>query len=309
MSAMSPNLGMRKAAASDSDRTSIRDTSLAFNSPFPHIPGFEMSFTLDHKRLFRPSEIYQTGIQLMYELAQREWTEIVLVMVVEQIANLNVLMMLINPQSPDMPHQLQVMHCVSSLYRALNVMTDGVIFCQLRSQLSLRGLQIGALSITPVVEKLVVAADDPSMSLPDVPGELGMDSGQIIDEADRKFVINYRFYGKPINSKEVSMGIVEAMATATPFSKDAECKELEAISPDGGCGIFIESMPNNRQIFTYKYATKALKLLYQKIIVPQKRFGDIYLDLRYDGQPFGQLRMLKFVSGAQNFTDRVAEGR
>ncbi|KAI4094912.1 MAG: hypothetical protein LQ344_001957 [Seirophora lacunosa] len=258
-----------------------------------------MSFTFDHTRSLRPLEVYQTGIELMYDLAQRDWMEVVLAVIIQQIPGFNVLMMFINPQPPNLPNQLQIMHCVSSLYRALTVMTDGVLFCQLRSKLKIHSIQAGALSIAPVDNKRTVAANDPSLSMPDEQGPLvGADSGQLVDDADPKFVINYHFYGKSINSKEVSMGVVEAMATAAPFDKDSECKQLEAVSPDGGCGIFIESVPGgSRQIFAYKHATRALKLLYEKIIVRQRRFGDIYLDLRYEGRRFGELRMLKFVGG------------
>ncbi|KAL9009374.1 MAG: hypothetical protein Q9173_005589 [Seirophora scorigena] len=290
--------------------SSVRDTSLTFDPPLPRIPGLETSFTLDHSRSLRPLEVYQTGIELMYDLAQRDWMEVVLAVIIQQIEGFNVLMMFLNPQPPNLPNQLQIRHCVFSLYRALTVMTDGVLFCQLRCKLKIHSLQVGALSIAPLDDKRTVAADDPSMSMPDEQGRLvGADSGQLVDDADPKFVINYLFYGKSINSKEVSMGVVEAMATAAPFDKNSECKELTAVSPDGGCGIFIESVPGSRQTFAYKHATRALKLLYQKIIVRQRRFGDLYLDLRYDGQRFGELRMLKFVGGVANATDAVAEAR
>ena len=75
------------------------------------------------------------------------------------------------------------------------------------------------------------------------------------------------------------MAILEAMATAAPFGPGIECKELLAVSPYGGCSIVIESVRGGEMLFTYAWATRALKVLYQEIVLPQRRWGDLVLGL------------------------------
>ncbi|KAL8727727.1 MAG: hypothetical protein Q9166_005840 [cf. Caloplaca sp. 2 TL-2023] len=298
----------RQAIATDTHAT------LSLNPPrsnaslttFPRLPDFEMSFTFDQGKPLRVLEVYQTAIQLMYEFAQRAWDEPVQAMVVKQIEGYDVLMMFLNPSN-----QLKVGHCVAALYRAVAVMTDGVIFCQLRCHLLIHGGKIGALSIAPVKDDVFSAGtgvnvtDASNVTGMDISAVgVGVDSGTIRDADNPHFSITFRFLGKAINQKEVSMGVLEAMASAAPFAKNAACRELEVVSPDGGCAIIIESV-SNRLTFTYGWATKALKLMYQRIVVPNKRFGDIYLELKYDDHKFGELRMLR-ITEARNSTEKVA---
>lgn len=290
-------------------RSSRNNTS---SMAVPGIPGFELTFDFDHHVPLRPLEVYQTAIQLMYELALKPWDEPIFTQIAEQVRDYNLLMMFFNPGVPRAP-LLRVLHCVAALRRAVLLMSDGVLFNQLRCRILIWSQQIGALTIAPLDDikfartslNLTDVTDDTATNISAL--NLNADSGQTIDPYDHQFVINFRFYGKPIKSKEVSLGILEALATAAPFSKNAECKELEALSPGGECAIIIESVTNDVK-FTYGWAARALKLLYDQIIVPRKRFGDVYLELKYQGQKFGELRMLRIVD-ALNGTDAIAHER
>ncbi|KAL8832653.1 MAG: hypothetical protein Q9170_004793 [Blastenia crenularia] len=268
-----------------------------------------MSFAFDQSIRLNPRQVYQTGIQLMYELAQRSWTEKIVAMVAESIEGLNVLMLFVNPYPPSGPHHLQTMHCVASLYRAIVMMTDGVLFCQLRSHISIRGTEIGALSITPLDDaeggiskpSTIELQDDRDALLSNTSLTiLSADSGKLEDPSNPHFTLNYHFFGKSIIQKEVSLAILEAMATAAPFSSDVECKEILARTPEGGALIIVESV-DNRQVFTYQFATRALKLIYQGIIIRLNRYGDMYVDLKFDGVTFGELRMLR---GSRDHTEQ-----
>lgn len=195
------------------------------------------------------------------------------------------------------------------------------------------GQEIGAMSISPLVDppaRLLVgggknaSASSSSSSLSDAAaavrrgddndqetttlgngtstiadGNLKADSGRARDPEYPDFTLVYHFFGKSIQSKEVSMAILAAMATAAPFDVNAECKELLAVSAEGGCVIVVESVgPGAAGIpFTYGWATRALKVLYQGIIVPQKRWGDLVLVLMWKDERFGEMRMLRGAKG------------
>ncbi|KAL8877401.1 MAG: hypothetical protein Q9198_004578 [Flavoplaca austrocitrina] len=277
-----------------------------------------MDFAFDQSQRLNPLEVYQTGIQLMYEIVQREWDENVRLMVAEQIEGYNVLMMFLNHQDPTAPDQLVVGHCVAALYRAVTVMTDGVIFCELRSRLSLFEKRIGALSIAPVdddpdgieVGNMTTVIPKTNMTITDIsaPG-LGISSGTIRDPNNPRFSITYHFLGKNIIPREISMVVLEAMTAAAPFSKNAECKGIDVVSNGGGAAIVIESTHSDRARFTYGWATRSLKMLYQGIIVPRKRWGDVWLEMKYEDVKFGELRMLRITGGKREGVDAVKEGR
>ncbi|KAI4231001.1 MAG: hypothetical protein LQ349_005894 [Xanthoria aureola] len=286
----------------------------------PRLPGFEMDFTFDQSKRLRPFEVYQTAIQLMYETVQRGWDEQVHMMVAEQIEGYDVIMLFLNHQSPTASDQLQIGHCVAALYRAITVMTDGVIFCQLRCHLSVFEKQIGALSIAPLKDSLaatigggggnLTAVSKSNLTLEtDVAttATLGANSGTVRDAEDARFSITYHFMGRSITSKEVSMVVLEAMASTAPFKKDAECEELDVVSTTGGSFIIIESLHSSRKRFTYGWATRTLRILYQHIIAPAKKWGDVWLEIKYDDVKFGELRMLRGTAATRNGTDAREE--
>ena len=282
-----------------------RSSLFRSDPPVPPIDGFELHCHMDYTYPLRPHEVYQTGIELLYEFAQRPWIELVYVADSKQFSDYNVLILFINSQPPNEPNQLQIKHCVASLYRALSIMTDGILFFQLRCYITTNKVDVGALSITPWDNPVVVPNNASKMAQTNqVDGisnnasvdRLTSNTGQLRDPDNPSFYIDYHFFGKGINSKSVSMAVVEAMTAAAPFPTNGKFRELSIVSPDGVCAILIDSVSSHHE-FTYRWATRALKLLYQNIIVAQKRFGDIYLKLGFNAEgideQFGELRMLK----------------
>jgi len=249
----------------------------------------------------------------MYDLAQLGWENQMLAMIASHIEGYKVLMMFINPHRPVAVPQLQVSHCVDALFRAVNIMTDGVLFCQLRCKLSVSGREIGdftvatmdnAANVPPSVAESDTAGSNASVST------LPYGRGQIVDPDNFLFVIEYRWLNKAIKPKEISLAVLDALAQAAMHDKDAAFQELEAVSPGGECGIFIDRVRDKPVLkpLTYRYATRALRLMFDEIVVPQKRWGDVYLKLTYNEEHFGDIRMLKFVGG-RNGTAVVAEAR
>ncbi|KAL8664097.1 MAG: hypothetical protein Q9168_007971 [Polycauliona sp. 1 TL-2023] len=268
-----------------------------------------MDLTFDQTKRFSPLEVYQTAIQLMYETVQRNWDEPVQLMVAE-FEGYDIMMMLINAQSAGMPDQLKVGHCVAALYRAIATMTDGVLFCQLRSNLSIFEKRVGALSITPIssgrpalaaaaaaapgtnssLTKMVTTTTSDVETTNDVQG---FASGMVTDPDYPHLSVKYHFLGKLIKSKEISMVVIEAMTAMAPFATEAECKEMMVTTRDGGASLIIESTNSARFKFTYRWAVRVLKILYQRVIVRLKTWGDVWLEIEYEGVKFGELRMLR----------------
>ncbi|KAL8949102.1 MAG: hypothetical protein Q9183_007632, partial [Haloplaca sp. 2 TL-2023] len=197
-----------------------------------------MDFKFTAELKLRPLEVYQTAISLMYRLAQRDWKSTVLAMEVEQIEPLDCLMMIINPLPPTATPQLTTEYSVAALYRAITVMSEGVLFCQCRAHITLHHNDIGALSITPV--KDIAPRDTVPDSRIVAATRLNSDRGTVKDPQDPKFAINYHYWGKDIKAKEVSLGIFEALTAAAPYDRNAECVELLAVSSGGECVIIVE---------------------------------------------------------------------
>ena len=276
---------------------------------------------MDYSHQLRPLEVYQIGIQMLYSFAQRPWNEMIYVADSKKFLNYDVLILFINSRQPSEPVQLQVKHCVTSLYRALSIMTDGIMFYQLRCHISIMKDEVGALSITPwddyAISSVNVSKKAPTNHIHEIsknvpPDGLTTNSGQFKDPDNPAFVMNYHFFSKAINPKSVSMAVVEAMTAAAPFPTNGKCLELSIVSPDGVCGIFIESISSHHE-FTYHWATRALKNLYQHLVVAQKRFADIYIELWFDAEgifeQFGELRMLKVASSESHHHTTVTAGR
>ncbi|KAL8936016.1 MAG: hypothetical protein Q9211_004397 [Gyalolechia sp. 1 TL-2023] len=292
------------------------EVSAAHYPPVPPIAHFDMSFIFERQFKLGVIDVYQTAIQMMYDLAQRSYVQTVQAVDSKQFGTYNVLFLFINTELPSRPQQLQVMHCVITLYRIIQVMTDDVVFCQTRAALLLQDRHIGSLSVTPIVDPATIARTISSSTDSIKEGENGVSNntsnnilhGQITDPENPRFTIDFQFLGKSIKMKEVSMAVLEALTAAAPHPINAGCEEIQAVSPAGGCAIVIEGVPSIHH-FTYQWATRALKLLYQNIAMAQKNFGDVELDLRYDGQIFGQLRMLKTLGDNDNGTEVLATER
>ncbi|KAL8684974.1 MAG: hypothetical protein Q9224_006034 [Gallowayella concinna] len=280
-----------------------------------------MTFSFDLTHSLRAIDVYATAIDTMYHLAINPFLSIVRPIMAVEVEGYNVLILFINLQPPEAPNQLKIAHCVAALYRAVNVMTDGVAFNELRCDLKINTQKIGALSIAPLTLSLdptpttnaTFVNDDREFQMgpnASAVGGLGVLNGQITDTEHPEFAIKFQFYGKPIKSKEVALVILEALATSAPFNKNTECKEIEALSSNDECIIIIEKVdsPANSQKFTYGWAIRTLKLLFERIIVPHKRFGDLYLEMSFNGHKFGELRLLKITgaTGARNTADVAA---
>lgn len=252
----------------------------------------------------------------MYDLAQLGWEDKMLAMIAQHIEGYKVLMMFVNPHRPETVPHLTTAYCVDALFRAVSIMTDGVLFCQLRCKLSVSGREIGAFTVATTGDAANGGRSPSSVDGSDTAGSnssvgtLPYGRGQIVDPDNFLFVIEFRWLNKAIKPKEISLAVLDALAQAAVHDKDEACQVLEAVSPGGECGISVDRVQDKPVLkkLTYRYVTRALRLMFDEIVVPQKNWGDVYLKLIYNDDHFGDVRMLKFV-GEKNGTDVVAEAR
>ncbi|KAL8665348.1 MAG: hypothetical protein Q9168_007713 [Polycauliona sp. 1 TL-2023] len=261
---------------------------------------------------------------MMYDMAQRPYSAIIQAVDSRQYKDYDVLILFLNTGPPESSLRLQVRHCVAALYKAVQVMTDEVLFVPGRAAMLLSGVHVGGMSIMPVDGPFVgmngtgksgIAARREGEEEDENDNDEGMaalkvrdiDRGHMTDPEIPAFSIDFEFLGRPINSKEISLAVFEALTVATPHPKTDECIEI-MVSTDRGCVIIVEGT-NARQRFTYQWATRALKLLYQEVMVARKQFGDVKLDIKYGGNSFGQLRVLRTAGGVENGTELIASER
>ena len=243
-----------------------------------------------------------TAIHLMVELARRPWDVPLFAMIADNIDGFNVVIMLLNPRGPGESNQLLICHCVAALYRAVIIMTEGVMFCKMRSIIKLHSLELGALNMTPIDEmtgSVNATRDSLGSGNQTAFSALGdavkVDRGRVVDPENFLFVIEYVWYGKSMKSKDISLAILNAIATAAPHDTSSECETLEILSPEGDCVVIVDQLASAGRRLTYFYAVRALELAYDHIFAAQKRWGDLLLTLRSNDRAIGEIRILRGV--------------
>ena len=279
---------------------SSQNTSIAV----PWIPGLELDLQFDTQTFFRPHEIYMTAIHLMVELARRQWEDPLFAMVADHVDGFNVVIMILNPRRPSESEQLLMCHCVVALYRVVAIMTDGVMFCKMRAIIKMgNSYELGALSMSPM-DRIDGSVNQTKRDLPssrnkttmnDSNDAVSVDRGRLVDPENFLFVIEYLWYGKSIRSREISLAILDAIATAAPHGINSNCERLEVVSPEGDCVLVVDQLDTAGRKLTYFYAVRALELAYDDIFIKYKRWGDLLLMLRFNDRPLGEIRILKGV--------------
>ena len=238
----------------------------------------------------------------MVELARRPWDVPLFAMIADHIDGFNVVIMLLNPRGPSESNQLLICHCVAALYRAVIIMTDGIMFCKMRAIIKLRSFELGALSMSPM-DTMTGSVNETRDSLGSgnktaynaLDEALKVDRGRVVDPDNFLFVIEYLWYGKSMKSKDISLAILDAIATAAPHDTNSECQTLEIVSLEGDCVIVVDRLATAGRKLTYFYTVRALELAYDEIFAAQKRWGDLLLVLRFNDRAFGEIRILKGV--------------
>ena len=208
----------------------------------------------------------------MVELARRPWEDPLFAMIADHVEGYNVVMMFLNPRRPSEPKQLRICHCVVALYRAVIIMTEGVMFCKMRAIIKQRSIELGAFNVSPVNMNTIAGSvkDTRTDSLDrgnqtavnGSDGAVSADRGRVVDPENFLFVIEYLWYGRSMRSKDISLAFLDAIATAAAHDTNSECETLEIVSPEGDCVIVVDQLTTAGRRLTYSYVVRALELPY-----------------------------------------------
>ena len=112
-------------------------------------------------------------------------------------------------------------------------------------------------------------------------------SGTVVDPDDPHFTILYSYDGGRINSKDIFIAILEAIAITAEYDDNLPFLSLVTTSASRKCEITISKAPSESQLH-YSYVTKVLQMLTWDVFVHLKFFGEMKMQLKLDGQEIAE---------------------
>ena len=285
------------------DCDELIDKSLSVSTLAAPAPpsGFEIDIHYDTSSLLNPLGIYLCAIDFMYQFAQTGWNKRLSGGFTVWLDRYDVE---IDIESVHQQHgsvQLQTCHIVLGLYETIREVSAQSRFCEVLTALSLHRRQIGSLAIqrkTPQKTKTVgvnatsssTVMDFSSNDVPTYP------SGSIIDLDDRRFNISYMFTGIRINSKDIFLAVLDALATAARFPANTLFQSLNAASPSGACVISL-TVDSSQSTLSYSFITKTLRGIVIHVMVVLRKFEEITFQLNWQAN--------KMVEGSVRLADQI----
>ena len=206
-------------------------------------------------------------------------------------------------QAPGSALQLQTRHIILGLYETMIAVSENSRFCELQTRLSLHGRQIGILKIVKKVagtttEMNNLNATTSTMAKPSLNGDvLTYPSGQVIDTSDPSFSMSYAYSGVRINSRDIFMAAIDALAIAAQFDPGTAFSSLHAESASGNCLISIAQVDGLYQM-SYIHVTRALRIMVADVMLTLNYFGAVELVLKRQGVPMGKMEVKLAGNGA-----------
>lgn len=225
--------------------------------------------------------MYTCAIQCAYDLAQLGWNTAHTGGMTIWVHDFNVE---IDIETAGGGHRLDYGQILLGLYETMVDIAARSRFCTVSTTLLRYGRRLGFLSlekatqsmlgsnVTDVANSSLLMESSHSMAVT-------YPSGSITDRDDRSFSVSYIYSETLINSKDVFLAIIDGLVTAGHSSPGTPFQSLNAMSPSGTCVISIVQVDQAK----YSHVTKALRLV-RDILVMQKRFGEMALELKVDGR-------------------------
>ena len=185
-------------------------------------------------------------------------------------------------------------HIVIGLYTTMLDVAALSRFCEVHTTLSQHQRQIGLLLIekrtSPTLEQGGINATNLILDKLSPQGNiLTYPSGRIVDPKDSRFTIFYTYSGVRLNSKDIFMGTLDALAIAAQFSQLTPFESLNVMSPSGECAISIVANQSSTFKVNYSFVTSALRFMIWDIMVFLKKFGEVTLSLEWEGSAMAEL--------------------
>lgn len=246
-------------------------------------PGFEVDEHYDTSKRFSPLGVYLTAIDCMYHFAQEEWHKPQTLVQTFRSVRFDVQ---IDIEPAQKVLQLEVSHVIFGVYDTILDVAAKSRFCETLSTISLHRRLVGTLRIEKKTPEIVgTGSNATSIEIADTfPHGNGVTypKGRFDDPDEPHFSVDYIYYGGRINSKDIFLAVIDALATAAQFTDRAPFNSLGAASPSGNCVINIVGVDGRYKI-NYSFVTKALLILIQGIMIPLAKFEEIALRLKWKG--------------------------
>lgn len=220
----------------------------------------------------------------MYAFAQKEWNERLDEGFTLWVEGYNVEIDVENNQGPR-GLQLSTNHIILGLYDTVLDVSANSRFCDVYTTISLYGRQIGIIVIQERGPRTPKEGETNStgpilMKGPPRSDAVAYPSGHITDTDDHRFSISYTYSGARINSKDIFIAVLDALAISAQFSPNTPFGSLTAKSASGNCVINMVEIDNPFQV-NFSFVTKALRILIVDIMVRLRNFGELTLQLEW----------------------------
>lgn len=261
---------------------SISASTLAAPTP---TPGFEVEIHYDTSKSFSPLGVYRCAIDCMYQFTQTGWDKELTGGFTVWVDGFDVQIDVETSRGSHGSLPLESSHIVLGLYETMVDISAHSRFCEVLTTLLQHRRQLGTLVIekrtprTPEKGGINATGSIPVKGSP-WSNTVTYPSGQITDLDDDRFSVSYTYSGARINSKDIFMTILDALATAAQFSPDAPFKSLNAISVSGDCVMDILEVDSQCQA-NYSFVTKALRIIIVGIMVYLRKFGEMTFQLKW----------------------------
>ena len=204
----------------------------------------QVDINYDTSTIINALAVYSCAIGCMYHLAQLGWDKPLARGFTYWLEGFNVQIGIESTQGSHGSIRLATNHIVIGLYTTILDVAALSRFCEVHTTLSQHQRKIGALLIekkaSPTLDQGGTNATNLLLEQGSLQGSvLTYPSGRIIDRDDLNFGVVYTYSGTRLNSKDVFLGVLDALATAAQLDRLTFFESLNVISPSGACTISI----------------------------------------------------------------------
>ncbi|KAM0794504.1 hypothetical protein BDR22DRAFT_922704 [Usnea florida] len=249
-------------------------------------PDFEVDISYDTRIILNPLAVYSCAIGCMYNFAQLGWDKPLARSITYWPEGYNVQIGIESTQGSHGSVHLATNHIVIGLYMTMLDVAALSRFCEVHTTLSQHQRRIGRLLIekktSSTLEQGGTNATNTTLEKGSMQGSvLTYPSGRIIDPVDSNFQVVYTYSGARLNSRDVFLAVLDALATAAQFDRLAFFESLSVTSPSGACTISIVAIQSSTFKVNYSFFTRALFFMIRDIMVYLKNFGELTLRLEW----------------------------
>lgn len=267
------------------------------NITLPHwYAGLSINLIFDRRCPLNILSFFNLGVRLMYDISRDGWEAIIPSdsEISEEDDVMGVLLdtTVAGPLAQD---QLKIGYAILALFQTLTTMLLQNQLYKVESEILVRGYLFGNIRAM-TLRSYGCDASSPGVSAPKTnesnrASSLRSGSGQIIDEQDANFKITYTYDStRLIHSQDLFMAFLDGLANAAEPNEYLPCRMEQGIGPMSATGqgaIRIYENPNLPGSMSYEKVKRGLYLVWNDIMLRERRYCNMDLILEYAGVEIG----------------------